>query len=377
MEPAEAVLRFLAGVGPGSEAELYLRLFRSRARESFAAIVVDAQTMQENAEGVAFDLRLLGALELTPVVVLGLFEPAQAADHARKLQKLLSDSGVPSQTLPITSPPSAIAAAAVSGAVPIVQAGGADDDARQVELARMLTGLRTHKLIFLRSDGGLRVNGEPLSVVNLSDEFGALMQRPNMPDSHKAVLACSRRLVLELTSHDLQVAVTSPLTLLHELFTVKGAGTFLRKGARILRYEGLAAVDLDRLRTLLVDSFGKSPSPAVFTRPLLHCYVEESYRGAALVAPCPLGAYLSKFAVTRQAQGEGVGRDLWQTMTADHPVLVWRARPGNPIRSWYEKQCDGRVRAGQNGEWIVFFRGLAPEQIPDAVSFSLAQPVDF
>jgi acetylglutamate synthase len=64
-------------------------------------------------------------------------------------------------------------------------------------------------------------------------------------------------------------------------------------------------------------------------------------------------------------------------MTADHPVLVWRARPGNPIRSWYEKQCDGRVRAGQNGEWIVFFRGLAPEQIPDAVSFSLAQPVDF
>ena len=72
METAEAVLRFLAGVGKGSEAEFYLRLFRSRARESFATLVVDAETMRENLDGVALDLRLLHTLSLTPVVVLGL-----------------------------------------------------------------------------------------------------------------------------------------------------------------------------------------------------------------------------------------------------------------------------------------------------------------
>ncbi len=377
MDPAEAVLRFLAGVGPGSEAEFYLRLFRSRARESFATIVVDSETMEENAEGVARDLRLLGALSLTPVVVLGFYEPRLATEHAQKLQRKLSEMGVQSELLSASSPHEALAAAARRGAVPVVQLAAADDDARLCELAGVLTRLETPKLIFLRSEGGLSLDGQALSVVNLSDELGSLLARPEITAAHKAVLAWSGRLILELTSHDLLITLTSPLNLLHELFTVKGAGTLLRKGARIIRHASLADVDLARLRTLLENSFGRAPNPAVFTRELLHAYIEENYRGAALVAPSPLGPYLSKFAVTRQAQGEGVGRDLWQAMTADHRVLVWRARPNNPIRSWYEKQCDGRVRAGVDGEWIVFFRGLAPEQIPAAVSFSLAQPIDF
>jgi bifunctional N-acetylglutamate synthase/kinase len=376
MQPAEAVLRFLAGVGRGSEAEFYLRLFRSRARQSFAALVVDPETMQENADGVALDLRLLRTLELTPVVVLGFYEPSRATTHARRLQKLLDELGVKNLVLGSTDL-DAITAAADGGNVPVVQLSAESDDARLLQLSGMLRGLCTHKLIFLRSEGSLSVGGHALSVVNLSDEFAALMQMPDMCSAHKALLVRSRRLVLELAHDDLLITITSPLSLLHELFTVKGAGTLLRKGARIVRHEGLAGVDIPRLRELLTRSFGREPRDPVFTRAYTHAYVEAGYRGAALVAPSPFGAYMSKFAVTRQAQGEGVGRDLWQAMTADHRVLLWRARAENPIRSWYEKQSDTRVRAqSPSGEWLVFFRGVTPERLAPAIEFCLAQPID-
>jgi hypothetical protein len=32
---------------------------------------------------------------------------------------------------------------------------------------------------------------------------------------------------------------------------------------------------------------------------------------------------------------------------------------------------------GDGRQWIVFFRGLAVHDIPDAVAFALAQPIDF
>jgi acetylglutamate kinase len=162
--------------------------------------------------------------------------------------------------------------------------------------------------------------------------------------------------------------------LLRELFTVKGAGTLLRKGVRIERHLDHRSLDRPRLLALLASSFGKPPAPSVLERPLRALYLEEAYRGAALVADSPLGPYLSKFAVTREAQGEGIGQDLWNALSADCPSLFWRARRDNPIRAWYERQCDGRY---DSGPWTVYVRGLPHAQLPAAVDFALAQPVDF
>ena len=78
--------------------------------------------------------------------------------------------------------------------------------------------------------------------------------------------------------------------------------------------------------------------------------------------------------MTRQAQGEGIGRDLWQAMTSEHRTLFWRARKDNPIRSWYEQQCDGRMLSGG---WIVYTIGVPPEKFADVIAFALAQPQDF
>jgi acetylglutamate synthase len=370
MEPAEAVLRFLAGVGKGSEAEFYLRLFRARARESFAALVVDAETMRENADGVALDLRLLHTLSLTPVVVLGFYSDGDAQRSAAHLHTRLQAMGTASVSIPVDGRAAAIASAAASGTIPLVCLDAGD----LVGLAEMLTELKTHKLIFLRSDGGFSLDGQALSVINLSAEFGALVARPEWSEAQRELLAYSRRLVFELVPHELLVTLTAPMSLLHELFTVKGAGTLLRRGAQVLRHEGLEGVDTDRLRGLLESSFGKLPREHVLSRGYAVSYVESRYRGAALVMSTRLGSYLSKFAVTREAQGEGIGRDLWQALIAEHPVLFWRARSHNAIRGWYEKQCDGLVRVK---EWTVFFKGLAPERIPEAIGFALAQPLDF
>ena len=85
LTPAEVVLRFLEGVGAGSEAEFYLRLFRSRPSAQFATIPVLAHALDHSAGSVTFDLRPLHHLRLTPVVLLGLDGPDAACIRAGQL----------------------------------------------------------------------------------------------------------------------------------------------------------------------------------------------------------------------------------------------------------------------------------------------------
>jgi hypothetical protein len=373
LEPAEAVLKFLASVGSSADAEFYLRLFRARARERFATIAVEAAAIAHDADGVAVDLRFLRDLQLTPVVVLGLDRPELAEAQRRTLAELLRDAEVDTELLTFDAADQ-IAGAARRGVIPLLAATELDRSARLDRIAHALAALQTHKLIFLSPAGGLRARGERLSVVNLTTEYETLATGNVLDTRERRLLEDSRRLIFELVPQALLVSVTSPLNLLHELFTVKGAGTLLRKGASIARFDGYAGLERAKLEQLLTSSFGKAPSAELWKRPLLHAYVEADYRGAALIQGTPLGGYLSKFAVTREAQGEGVGQDLWNALCADHRSLIWRARRENPIRAWYERNCQGRFEAAG---WTVYFRGLHTQQIAGAIELALSQPVDF
>jgi acetylglutamate synthase len=111
-----------------------------------------------------------------------------------------------------------------------------------------------------------------------------------------------------------------------------------------------------------------------FTQLLARIYVEENYSGAAVMRESPVAPYLTKFAVERQAQGEGIGGELWSIVARDFPSFFWRSRPANPIGAWYVKQCDGFVRFP---EWHLFWRGLAPDAIEPAIRYALALPSDF
>jgi len=372
MEPADVVLRFLESVGSRRESDFYLALFRAGEPERFAAISVDANVARHAGEAVALDLRFLADLGLFPVVLLGIFESTEAMEHAQRLARRLDRAKVRTVLLGSDEPDMLTRAAEAARAqtIPIVVFPVAAT-ARFERLAELVATLRTRKLIFLHRPGGLRQNGELLPLVNLTTDAAQLAHAKELSRKERALVDESRKLV-EATPHRLSVAITSPLNLFRELFTIKGAGTLLRRGALIERRR-FAELDRERLRALLTRAFGRPPVDEFFGRDIAWGYVEEGYRGAALVHETPLGAYLTKFAVDAEAQGEGIGRDLWQALSADYARIFWRARAKNDIGTWYVKLCDGLMRFP---EWHVYWKGLPPADVAPAVEWALAQPVD-
>ncbi len=84
--------------------------------------------------------------------------------------------------------------------------------------------------------------------------------------------------------------------------------------------------------------------------------MSETGRAAAVMTTGVDGLpYLDKFAVTSQAQGEGLGAAVWQVVTARYPALYWRSRNTNPVTPWYFQQADSSNRYGQ---WVVFTIGV-------------------
>jgi acetylglutamate kinase len=380
VDNADAILRFMASIGRRSEAEFYLSLFRAERKESFAALVVESGVFRHALEALLLDLRFLHELELSPVVVVGLYHPTGAARDARRLSRKLAAAGVGATAHDIGAADvaAAVRSQARAGGVPIVAfaAESGEVGERFAATGGLVAALEVRKLIFLERRGGLRPRGADgeLPVINLMTDFAPLATRRQLPGKQIYLLEQARRLLCEQVSHRMLIAVTSPLNLLRELFTVKGAGTLIKRGSAVNRFASYAELDVTRLGALLASSFGRPLPEDFFARPAERIYVEEAYRGAAIVRAAPPAAYLTKFAVDREQQGEGLGRDLWRLVCEDYPALFWRARPNNPIAPWYTAECDGMYRAG---EWQVFWRGLAPAAVPAAIEYALAQPRDF
>jgi len=350
--PSRAVLRFLASIGRPAEAELYLSLYRAERPESFAVIAVDPEVLGVAGDALAVDLEFLAELGLSPILALASAE--QAAQLAGGLARLVEAS----------DPPGA-ADIARRGRIPIVLVASDGD------LAALAAAVRTQKVVLLGPHGRMMRGGEPVSIVDLTTEADDLAGA--LSDPHRRLLERARALV-DGVPHPLTVAVTSPLELLRELFTVRGAGTLVRRGTAVAAHGDLAAIDRDRLAALVEAAFGRPLRADFWSRPIERVYVAGDYRGAAVVSPTDEGPYLSKLAVDAPARGEGVGRDLWRALCRDYPTFYWRARAGNPIASWYQEQCDGMVK---RGTWQVYWRGLEPTRIPAAVAAAEAAPADF
>jgi acetylglutamate kinase len=372
----------LESVGHRSEAEFYLALFRAEKKESFANLAIGASVLRDAAEAVVLDLRFLSGLGLTPVVSLGLTSAGKAgAEQAERLLRRLERAGVPCAVNGADEPSlvATITEQARAGVIPIVaftNGDASDEAARWDALGALSDGLKTRKLIFVSRRGGLRLRQSETEVpiINLATDYEGLVAKRLLSPRRLTFLQQSRRLLVERTSHRMFVAVTSSLLLLRELFTIRGAGTLIKRGSSVLVKNGLADIDAPRLAALLTSSFGRELEPGFFDHDIARAYIEESYRGVALVRETPLGGYLCKLAVDREAQGEGLGRDLWQLVIGDYPTLFWRTRNDNPILPFYLQECDGMARTER---WHVFWKGLAAERIPEAIATALAQPIDF
>jgi acetylglutamate synthase len=385
LAPGELVLRFLASIGRPAEAEQYLALFRSEHPERFAIIHVAEAVLDEAADALVVDLRYLAELGLRPVIAFGAVKPRPAARQAARVRELLA----PFAPCAVCSPDEA-AAAARGGAialVPAVNTAPADEDGPALEapavdqrfdaLADLATRLGTSKIVFLGRRSGLQPrDGRVVSLLDVTSELDDYL-RPGVLPAHQAALLRQIARIMGRVPHPLTVSVTSPLDLLRELFTIKGAGTLVRRGARVSRHEGWSGVDAVRVAALIEDAFGRALVPAFTELPPRAVFVADDYRGAAIITDTPLGPYLSKFAVTTMARGEGVGRDLWRAMD-EFPRLFWRSRPANSITAWYRDQCDGLMRVdAPSGPWVVLWRGLAPDDVPAAIAYCRELAVDF
>jgi hypothetical protein len=352
--PSRLVVRFLASIGRPAEAELYLSLFRAERPESFALIAVDAEVTGVAAEALAFDLEFLAELGLSPVVALA------SAEQTSWLASWLADTGRAEQVSPDR-------AAQVAGGrrIPLVTAP-------PDQVAALAASLTTRKVVLLGPHGGLARAGEPVSLVDVATEYDSLAAPGALPDAQLTLLARARALI-DAADHPMTVAITSPLELLRELFTVRGAGTLVRRGAPIAVHAGWDGVDRARLAALIETAFGRRLRPSFWDRLPERVLLAGDYRGAAVVELTPQGPYLSKLAVGAAARGEGIGRDLWRALAREYRTLTWRGRAGNPIAPWYQEQCDGMAKLGA---WHVYWRGLSPADIPAALAAASAAPVD-
>lgn len=349
---------FLDSIGRRDEYEFYLNKFQSEHSACFALLCPDLGSIEAGAEVLAFDLHFLLRLELVPAILL-------CGTDADKMQAALSVEPIfQFHALGSGDAKSFIQQAKSAGKVPVLVASDAELEATLLKLVPDVAG-RIH---FIRAAGGLKsAGGELLPYIYTHKEN----TRPPEDLECNYVELGGNLLEARPGSH---VSITSPINLLQEIFTVKGAGTLLRKGSTIRRFHSVAGIDHDHLIGLLEASFGRTLSSEAFLDNVTAAYIEENHRGAVLLEEHPAGLYLSKFAVGREARGEGVALELWREVCRNHEALFWRSNAANPFNSWYHKQADGHHAVGK---WQVFWRGVSAAAISTIIGYCVERGEDF
>jgi ribosomal protein S18 acetylase RimI-like enzyme len=359
---------FLDSIGRREEYEYYLERFRGDASNAFALLCPMDAGFDDAVSVLAFDLEFLLRLELDPVILLC------GGDAERMQQKLLAgehpfvvfpadlsnmhEGSLIAQMLDFLAD-----CRHRSRVMVIVDPGATLNDALQ-----KLIPVLSQRVHFIRMQGPLHDHsGNAINYLTLQGHEAADLEESDQP-----IVGIARTiLALDPQTH---ISVASPLQLLQELFTVKGAGCVIRAGSVICHYTAIDQVEGDRLVKLLESSFGKTLVKRSCLERLSDLYIEEEYRGAALLEMHERAMYISKFAVDTAARGEGLAIELWQEMAREHKALYWRSKARNPINHWYEKRADGYHRLG---EWKVFWRGVETESIPELIEDAVSREEDF
>lgn len=392
---AEAVLTFLESVGRRSEAELYLGMFQRLPKESFAVVAPVASAVRQSTGALVEQLRFLEDLGLSTPLVVGLFDPAAVDGFIERLLRRLDAAALEPMPHAASEPDlcERLKSELCAGQTPVIRF--AADDGSEVRerfaaLAKIAAELDSRKLVIVRPRGALKlasdrresqaqaqqlaVDSGAVTLVNCRTDAELLLEQKLLRREDAELLEHLRAFLNDVSPHSPLVSITSPLGLLTELFTTKGAGTLVKRGTAIKRLSSYREVDLVRLAALLSASFGSEVKDDFFEREPLALFLEEDYRGAAIVERAEVAPYLSKFAVEPVAQGEGMGRDLWQALIREFPRMFWRTRVNNPIAAWYATVSDGMIRMA---DWTIFWRGIEPALVPELVDFALAIRDDF
>ncbi len=151
--------------------------------------------------------------------------------------------------------------------------------------------------------------------------------------------------------------ITSFGSLLDELFTIKGAGTY----CRYFQIDSFSSPHdstlIQQVHTILESSFSKPLAPNFSLSKASTIYIQTDGDGLAVIERMGSDfAYLDKFAVLPLAQGTGLGRSLWLRILDIHPKLLWRASLSNPLNAFYTKNATGSETIGN---WNVYWKGCS------------------
>ncbi|TKS54129.1 acetylglutamate kinase [Luteimonas yindakuii] len=407
----QTIVRLLSSMASAREISQYLKRFSQLDAKRFAVVKVGGAVLRDDLDALTSSLTFLQQVGLSPIVVHGAGPQLDAELSAAGIEKHTING------LRVTTPESLaivrrvfqasnlalvealqqagaratsitggvfeadyldrdtyglvgeirkvnlapIEASLQAGSIPVIASLGettggqilnVNADFSANELVRKL---QPYKIIFLTGTGGLLdEQGRVIDSINLSTEYEHLMAQEWISGGMRLKLEQIKALLddLPLTS---SVSITRPDDLAKELFTHTGSGTLVRRGERVLRATSWDSLDIGRLRTLIESSFGRTLAPDYFERTrLLRAYVSENYRAAVILTAEGEYVYLDKFAVLDEAQGEGLGRAVWQVMHEETPQLFWRSRHDNQINIFYYAQSDGCYK---QDAWKVFWYG--------------------
>jgi acetylglutamate kinase len=408
----QTIVRLLSSMASSREIDQYLKRFAQLDAKRFAVVKVGGAVLRDDLDALTSSLAFLQQVGLTPIVVHGAGPqlddelnaagiPKQTIDglrvtspetlaivrrvfHAQNLRLVEALQEVDARATSIVSGVfeaefidrdalglvgrvsrvdlAPIEASLRAGSIPVIASLGETASGQIVNINadfaanELVRVLKPYKIIFLTGTGGLLDgDGKLIDSINLSTEYEHLMQQPWINGGMRLKIEQIKDLLdkLPLTS---SISITRPSDLANELFTHRGSGTLVRRGERVLAFDSWEGLDLARLRTLIESSFGRRLADDYFERTtLMRAYVSENYRAAVILLDDGGYTYLDKFAVLDDAQGEGLGRAVWQVMREAHPRLFWRSRHHNVINIFYYAESDGCYK---EPAWKVFWYGM-------------------
>lgn len=408
----QTIVRLLSNMASAKEISQYLKRFSQLDAKRFAVVKVGGAVLRDDLEALTSSLGFLQEVGLTPIVVHGagpqLDEELSAARIVKrtvnglrvtspealaivrrvfqaqnlKLVEALQQNDVRATSImsgvfeahyldrdiyglvgavqAVNLAP--IEASLQAGSIPVIASLGETVGGQILNINadfaanELVQVLQPYKIIFLTGTGGLLDDsGEVIDSINLSTEYEHLMEQPWINGGMRLKIEQIKDLLDQLPLSS-SVSITRPAELAKELFTHKGSGTLIRRGERVMRVTSWSDLDKARLRELIESSFGRKLVDDYFERTkLARAYVSENYRTAIILIEVDGRMYLDKFAVLDDAQGEGLGRAVWQVMRDETPSLFWRSRHGNAVNHFYYAESDGCYKQER---WKAFWYGI-------------------
>ncbi|MBD3203173.1 acetylglutamate kinase [Candidatus Woesearchaeota archaeon] len=264
--------------------------------------------------------------------------------------------------------------------IPVVSSLGYDESGNLFNInadcaaKELILKIKPKKFILLSSPGGiLNKDKKIISYINLKSEYDSLIKDKIVTEGMLLKLSQIKDL-LENINYNFSVQIASPKNLIKELFTIKGSGTFIKKGIDIKVLDSFSSVDKNRLKFLLEQSFSRKLKEVYFKQKIEKIIIEENYKGAIILKKIKDNIYVDKFAVLKEFQGEGIGRDLWIYLEENQKKFFWRARPENDINTFYSKNSTGIYKAKS---WHVFSKNIGPKYLKEIIEYSINKGESF